>query len=69
MGEYPSLPAAQDCICALFLMALLSFGIAIAISGCGGDGFFNQPPHAYAITVKATSGALQHTTTVNLTVQ
>jgi N-acetylneuraminic acid mutarotase len=53
----------------LFLMALLSFGIAIAISGCGGDGFFNQPPHAYAITVKATSGALQHTTTVNLTVQ
>ncbi len=53
----------------LFLMAWLSFGIAIAIGGCGGEGFFNQPPHTYAITVKATSGALQHTTTVNLTVQ
>jgi len=53
----------------LILMALLSFGIAVAIGGCGGEGFFNQPPHTYAIAVKATSGALQHTATVNLTVQ
>jgi len=53
----------------LFLIALFSFASALAIGGCGGDGFFTQPPQTYTITVTATSGALQHTATVDLTVQ
>jgi hypothetical protein len=53
----------------LFLMASLSFGIAIAIGGCGRGGSFDEPPHTYAITVKAISGALQHTTIVSLIVR
>lgn len=53
----------------LFLTTLVSLGIALVISGCAGGGFFNQPPQTYPITVTATSGPLQHSTTVNLTVQ
>jgi Bacterial Ig-like domain (group 3)/Abnormal spindle-like microcephaly-assoc'd, ASPM-SPD-2-Hydin len=53
----------------LFLMAVFSLGMALTISACGGSGFFNQPAHTYPITVTATSGSLQHSTTVNLTVQ
>ncbi len=51
-----------------FMTAIVSLGIAAVIGGCGG-GFFNQPPKTYSITVTASSGALQHSTTVNLTVQ
>ena len=51
-----------------FMTAIVSLGIAAVISGCGG-GFFNQPPKNYSITVTASSGALQHSTTANLTVQ
>ena len=52
----------------LYMTALASLGVALAISGCGG-GFFNLAPQTYPITVTATSGSLQHSTTVNLTVQ
>jgi hypothetical protein len=52
----------------LYLTALLSLGIVLTISGCGG-GFFNLAPRTYPITVTATSGSLQHSTTVNLTVE
>ena len=51
-----------------FMTAIVSLGLATVIGGCGG-GFFNQPPKTYSITVTASSGALQHSTTVNLTVQ
>ena len=51
-----------------FITAIVSLGLATVIGGCGG-GFFNQPPKTYSITVTASSGALQHSTTVNLTVQ
>ena len=54
---------------ALLLIALTSLGMAVAISGCGGGGFFDQAPQTYPITVTATSGALQHSTTINLTVE
>jgi hypothetical protein len=53
----------------LFLAVVFSFGIALGLSGCAGDGFFNQPPQTYTITVTATSGSLQHSTTVSLTVE
>lgn len=52
-----------------FLTALLSLGIAFAVSACGGSGFLTPSPQTYTITVTATSGALQHSTTVKLTVQ
>jgi hypothetical protein len=52
----------------LLFTALASFGVAAAISGCGG-GFFDQAPQTYPITVTATSGALQHSVTVSLTVE
>jgi hypothetical protein len=53
---------------ALLFTALASLGVAVAISGCGG-GFFGQASRTYPITVTATSGALQHSTNVDLTVQ
>ena len=40
----------------------------IALAGCGG-GSTPPPPQNFAVTVTATSGSLQHSTTVTLTVQ
>jgi hypothetical protein len=38
--------------------------------GCGaGNGFLSQPPQDYTITITATSGTLQHTSTVTLNLQ
>jgi hypothetical protein len=54
---------------ALLLTIAVSMGMTFAIAGCGGSGFFSQPPKTYPITVTATSGSLQHTATVNLTVE
>ncbi|MHB1021315.1 MAG: beta strand repeat-containing protein [Acidobacteriaceae bacterium] len=47
----------------------LSLGAVVGLSGCGAGGFFNQKPQTYAVTVTATSGALQHSTNVTLTVE
>jgi vacuolar-type H+-ATPase subunit I/STV1 len=55
--------------CFVFLMGLVSLGFVIAISGCVGGGFFNVTPYTYPITVTATSGTIQHSTIVSLTVQ
>jgi hypothetical protein len=60
------------------LTLLVLFGSAAAtslLSGCGArNGFFGQAPHTYTLTITATStsvaGApLQHTTTVQLTLE
>jgi hypothetical protein len=52
----------------LFLVVLLSLGIATGLSSCG-VGHLTQPPKTYPISVTATSGALHRSTTVNLTVR
>ena len=41
---------------------------AIFVTGCGG-GYFAQQQQSYTVTVTATSGSLQHSTTVTLEVQ
>jgi hypothetical protein len=52
----------------VLLMAALT-GLA-AITGCGsGNGFSLEEPQTYTLTVTATSGSLQQTNTVRLTVQ
>ncbi|HEV2644978.1 MAG TPA: choice-of-anchor D domain-containing protein [Acidobacteriaceae bacterium] len=49
-------------------IAVLSVLPLLALSGCGG-GYFGPAPQTYTVTVVGTSGALQQTTTVSLTVQ
>lgn len=55
----------------LFVAALLLGGAATTtLSGCGGaNGFLTLAPQNYTITITATSGNLQHTSTVTLNVQ
>jgi hypothetical protein len=40
----------------------------LALGGCGG-GYFGPTPQTYTVTVTGTSGSLQESTTVSLTVQ
>jgi hypothetical protein len=47
------------------LLGLASLG---ALAGCAG-GYFGPGPQSYTITVTGTSGTIQHSTTVTLTVQ
>ncbi len=55
---------------ALVLLLLLAAGAAAAgISGCGASGYFGQAQQTYTVTVTATSGALSHSTTIQLTVE
>src|ERR1039457_6769422 len=49
-------------------LATLAILPMLALSGCGG-GYFGPPPQTYTITVTGTSGSLQESTTVSLTVQ
>jgi predicted outer membrane repeat protein len=54
----------------LALLLLMSLGAMAGLTGCGtSSGFFDQSPQNYVVTVTATSGALQHTTTVTLNLQ
>jgi sugar lactone lactonase YvrE len=52
----------------LLVFAALAILPMLAISGCGG-GYFGPAPKTYTLTVVGTSGSLQESTTVTLTVQ
>jgi large repetitive protein len=64
------LPGRRRRLGALALLLFTSLGALTAITGCGG-GFASptSPATTFNITVTGTSGAVQQTTTVNLTVQ
>jgi hypothetical protein len=49
------------------MLALLAIALAVGISGCGSNAKIKS--QAYTLTVSAAAGALQHATTVSLTVQ
>ena len=49
-------------------LAALAILPMLALSGCGG-GYFGPAPQNYTVTVTGTSGALQESTTITLTVQ
>lgn len=55
----------------LCVMVLLGAGAAATmLSGCGSSGgFFAQAPQSYAVTITATSGSLQQSTTITLNLQ
>ena len=52
------------------LLAVGALGAAIGLSGCSSpSGFFAQQAKGYNMTVTATAGSLQHTTTVTLNIE
>jgi len=57
----------------LLLLVLGTAGITAvaALNGCGGvpSGYFGQAPATSAITVTGTSGSLNHSASVSLTVE
>jgi sugar lactone lactonase YvrE len=53
----------------LAALGVLSLGVGAGLSGCGSGGYFGATPTNYTITVTGTSGALNHSTTVTLTIQ
>ena len=53
----------------LLLLAASCAALGLSACGGGGNGFFGQQVQNYTLTVTATSGALSHSATVNLTVQ
>jgi sugar lactone lactonase YvrE len=52
----------------LLAIAALAMLPALALTGCNG-GYFGPAPQTFTVTVVGTSGSLQETTTVSLTVQ
>jgi hypothetical protein len=57
-------------LCCLLLLLLASAGAITGLSGCGGgNGYFVQAPQNYILTITASSGGLQHNSTITLNVQ
>jgi len=50
-------------------VAVLSFGVVTGLSGCGAGGFFSQAAQTYNVTATGSSGTVQRSSTVALTVQ
>jgi hypothetical protein len=50
-------------------LGVLSLGAVMALSGCGSGGYFGSTSTSYSVTVTGTSGSLNHSTTVTLTIQ
>jgi uncharacterized membrane protein len=55
----------------LYLLVIVLAGSAalVVLSGCGSNGYLGQASRNYTLTVTAASGALAHTTTLQLNVQ
>lgn len=54
----------------LCVVGFATFATVASLSGCGSSyGFLGQAPKDYAVTITATSGSVQHTSTVTLNVQ
>ncbi|HEX3987718.1 MAG TPA: MBG domain-containing protein [Acidobacteriaceae bacterium] len=50
----------------LLLLVLAGLGATVALTGCGSHAGFSNNAQSYTVTITATSGAIQHTATVNL---
>ena len=50
------------------LLGALALGSIASMTGCGG-GYFGSVAKTVTLTITGTSGSLQHSTTVNLTIQ
>jgi Bacterial Ig-like domain (group 3)/FG-GAP-like repeat len=63
--------AARSLSRALYMAVIVLAGSAalVALTGCGGNGYLGQASRNYTLTVTAASGALTHTTTLQLNVQ
>jgi hypothetical protein len=62
--KFGSLPKAARAL----LLGALALGSIASMTGCGG-GYFGPAATTVTLTVTGTSGSLQHSTTVNLTIQ
>ena len=51
------------------VLLLLAGGAAVALTGCGGNGFFTQTAKNYTVTITASAGSLEHTANITLNVQ
>lgn len=53
----------------LWALFFLLIAVAILPAACGGGSVTTPPPQNYTVTVTATSGAIQHSTAISVTVQ
>ena len=53
----------------LLALMLMFAAVVGGVTGCGAGGFFGQPQQSYSVVITATSGTVQRTATVTLTVQ